>query len=114
MWPFKTTIVYWILRNRVIGIYFFKLYRDLETPDLSSSRKLNIYIKTSYVFLSAVRINNLGAFSDILLKQRKWTNSQVLRKRNIILSNNRAAAKEFFFKMEDYDCKNSYLSVLRC
>jgi len=44
-----------------------KLYRNLETPDLSPSEKLNVYIKTSYVFLFAVRINGLGALSDTLL-----------------------------------------------
>ncbi len=75
-----------------------KLYRDLETPDLSSSGKLNIYIKTPYVFSSAIRINNLGALSDALLKQRKWTDPQVFRERNIILGNDRAAAQEFFLK----------------
>ncbi len=45
-----------------------KLYRDLETPDLSFSGKLNIYIKTLYAFVFTVRINGLGALSDILLK----------------------------------------------
>ena len=77
---------------------FSKLYRDFETPDLSSFGKLNIYIKTPYAFLSAVRINNLDALSDVLFEQRKWTDPQVLRKRNIVLNNNRAAAKGFFLK----------------
>ena len=70
---------------------FSKLYRDIETPDLSSFGKLNVYIKIPYVFPSAVRINDLGALSDALLRQRKWTDPQVLRERNIILDNNRAA-----------------------
>ena len=77
---------------------FFKLYRDLETPDLFSSEKLNIYVKTPYVFLSAIRISGLDALSDALLKQRKWTDLQVLRERNIVLGNDRAAVKEFFLK----------------
>ena len=77
---------------------FFKLYRDLEIPDLSLSGKLNVYIKTFYVFFSAVRVNGLGALSDVLFGQCKWIDSQVLRERNIILDNDRAAAKEFFLK----------------
>src|SRR6266498_5144946 len=68
------------------------------TSDLSPSGKPNVYIKTPYVFPSVVRINGLGALSDILLGQRKWTDPQVLRERNIILGNNRAAAKKFFLK----------------
>ncbi len=76
---------------------FSKLYRDLETPDLSPE-KLNVYVKTFYAFPSTVRVNSLGAFSDILLRQRKWTDPQVLRERNIVLGNNRAAAQEFFLK----------------
>ena len=75
-----------------------KLYRDLETPDLSPSGKPNVYIKTPYAFPSTVRINDLGALSNALLGQRKWTDPQILRKRNIILGNNRAAAQEFFLK----------------
>ena len=77
---------------------FFKLYRDLETPDLSPSEKPNIYTKTPYAFSFAVRVNGLGALSDTLLGQRKWTDPQVLRERNIILDNNRAAAQKFFLK----------------
>jgi len=74
------------------------LYRDFETPDLSPSGKLNVYIKISYAFSSTVRINNLGALSDILFGQRKWIDPQILRKRNIVLGNDRAAVKEFFLK----------------
>ena len=77
-----------------------KLHRDLETPNLSPSRKLNIYIKTSYVFPFTIHINNLDAFSNTLLRQRKWTDSQILRKRNIILDNDRAAVKKFFLKQK--------------
>ena len=77
---------------------FFKLHRDLETSDLSSFGKSNVYVKIFYVFFSAVRISGLGVFFDVLLKQRKWTDSQVLRERNIVLGNDRAAAQEFFLK----------------
>src|SRR6266498_2895854 len=68
------------------------------TSDLSPSGKPNVYIKTPYVFPSVVRINGLGALSDALLGQRKWTDPQILRERNIILGNDRAAAKGFFLK----------------
>ncbi len=77
---------------------FFKLYRDLETPNLSSSGKPNVYVKISYVFPSTVRVNGLGVFSDALFGQCKWTDSQVLRERNIVLGNDRAAAQKFFLK----------------
>ena len=50
---------------------FSKLYRDLETPDLSSSGKLNIYVKIPYAFSFAVYISGLSALSDALLGQRK-------------------------------------------
>ncbi len=75
-----------------------KLYRDLETPDLSPSRKLNIYIKNPYAFPSIIYINNLDTFSDTLFKQRKQINPQILKEKNIILNNNRTTTKRFFLK----------------
>jgi hypothetical protein len=70
-------------------------HRDQISPTATPSGLPNRYGATPYRFPAGMELCGLGAISDALVCRRRWGSPAVVRERDVLLGNDRAAAHKY-------------------